>query len=223
MPLPLEPTADTASMMTYYGDDDDFTERIVSSAKNQSSFLWHVNWPEYGDQKFLEESVTRYEMMLRLMKHHPKMFIVPTYDMDVIWHTHLAFPSQYLAACQKIAGRTIHHDDDVGHDRSPAGFLSTNAAKTEQIWQAAFGSAWRKEGAMYRGEPPPWFWEDRVRAAAKPAGPTLSGSGSQARGLFNKYIVHVAGLAFGALGEEVGLRDNFLRFVPALSLAYFHA
>ena len=43
---------------------------------------------------------------------------------DNMWHTHLAFPCQYLADCRGIAGRTIHDDDDVGHDRSPSSFLA---------------------------------------------------------------------------------------------------
>ncbi len=161
--------------------------------------------------------MTRYKMMLTLMKHHPNTFIVPTYDIDAIWHTHLAFPCQYLSDCRRIAGRAIHHDDDAGQDRSPASFLSSSAAKTERLWQATFGSAWRKEGAMHRGEPPQWYWSDRARAAAMPAGkPCLlqvlpggeSPRDSQAAGLFKTYVISVVGRAFGTAGEEVRPRKR---------------
>ena len=145
--------------------DDDLVERISTSAKNQSSFLWHVRWPEYDDTEFLRESVTRYKMMLELMRENPNQFIVPTYDIDLIWHTHLAFPSLYLENCIKSAGRKIHHDDNVGHDRSPSSFLVARSAMTEQLWQSTFGTSWRKKGAMYRGEPPTWYWSDRKRAS----------------------------------------------------------
>jgi hypothetical protein len=182
-------------------------ERIESSAKNQSSFLWHVRWREYGDQKFLEDAAARYEMMLKLMREHPTTFIVPTYDIDVIWHTHLAFPCRYLTDCHRIAGRAINHDDGVGHDRSPAGFLITSAARTEKLWAAAFSSAWRKEGAMHRGEPPPWFWSDRARAAAAP--PAAPPPVSQAAGLFRNYVVQVVGRAFGALDSDEKVMPPF--------------
>ena len=178
--------------------DEDFVSRISESARNQSSFLWHVRWPEYDDATFLHEAVTRYEMMLQLMKSNPTQFIVPTYDIDLIWHTHLAFPSRYQQGCLRLAGRRINHDDKVGHDRSPNSFLSVSAAQTEQLWQAVYGTGWRKHGAMYRGEPPAWFWTNRRRAAAAPGtrmleAPSLAQAASIA--------IEVIGRAFGTTGD----------------------
>ena len=63
--------------------DAELVQRISTSAKNQSSFLWHVRWEEYDRQSFLDDSVTRYQMMLRLMKENRNQFIVPTYDMVI--------------------------------------------------------------------------------------------------------------------------------------------
>jgi hypothetical protein len=196
--------------------DADFLERIASSAKNQSSFLWHVNWPEYEDNAFLEESVQRYESMLVLMKKHPKQFIVPTYDIDNIWHTHLAFPYRYIADCSRIAGREINHYEVGGHDRSSGGFLSKSTAKTEQLWNEAFNSPWRKKGALFRGTPPSWYWSDRRRAAARPmlSVPPLQDLQSKpALGHLTQYAIEIVGRAFGtATNTEVSAAD-FLRFV----------
>jgi hypothetical protein len=212
MPSSLESTANTASMLTHYGVGDDFTTASVTILLKETFPVQPIFISPACTLAGILRS-TRYEMMLRLMRDHSKMFIVPTYAMDVIWHTHLPrFPMSVPCDCQKIAGRAIQHGDDVGHDRSPAGLLFANAAKTEQIWRASFGSTWRKEGAMHRrGEPPPWLWEDRARA---PAGPSPPGTGSQARDLFAKYIVRVAGRALGALPEEVGPWDIILHIIP---------
>ena len=98
-------------------DTSDFRSRVVKSAQQQSSLLWHLRWPEYDDALFLEESVDRYKAMLTLMGKHPNDFIVPTYDIDNMWHTHMAFPGQYLVDCLRIAGRSIGHDDSDS-DRS---------------------------------------------------------------------------------------------------------
>ena len=180
--------------------DSDFMERIASSAKNQSSFLWHVNWPEYEDKAFLEQSVLRYEMMLALMKRHPQQFIVPTYDIDNIWHTHLAFPSKYIEDCRKLAGREINHDDDVGHDRAVGGFLSKSVAKTELLWNAFFATPWRKKGGMYRGEPPTWYWSDRLRASALPQPAVMERTAPTLR-LADLHTIEIVGRAFGTAGS----------------------
>ena len=177
--------------------EEEFMERIVNSARNQSTFLWHVRWPEYDDSVFLEESVMRYKSMLQLMKDHPTQFIVPTYDIDNIWHTHLAFPSSYHEYCIEMTGHKIHHDDDVGNDRSPGSFLLASTAKTEQLWQSTFGSSWRKKGAMYRGEPPAWYWSDRSRGAVMSGLSSPSPSDPLFLSTFNNFVVTIFGRAFG--------------------------
>jgi hypothetical protein len=183
--------------------DTDFLQRIESSAENQSSFLWQVNWPEYEHCAFLEESVRRYEMMLELMKKHPRQFIVPTYDIDNIWHTHLAFPSRYKADCKRIAGREINHDDSV-NDRSSGSFLNKSSAETERLWNETFSTPWRKKGAMFRGKPPSWYWSDRRQAAARPVlvEPSLPNLQTEHNlGYFAQCAIAVIGRAFGTAGN----------------------
>ena len=139
----------------------------------------------------------RYKSMLQLMKDHPTQFIVPTYDIDNIWHTHLAFPSSYHEYCIEMTGHKIHHDDDVGNDRSPGSFLLASTAKTEQLWQSTFGSSWRKKGAMYRGEPPAWYWSDRSRGAVMSGLSSPSPSDPLFLSTFNNFVVTIFGRAFG--------------------------
>ncbi len=179
--------------------EEEFLERISASARSQSKFLWHVRWPEYDNTEFLEESVTRYEMMLRLMKENPTQFIVPTYDIDNIWHTHLAFPCRYVEDCCRLVGRPVHHDDDVGHDRSSTSFLKASSINTERLWQSSFGTAWRKEGGMYRGEPPVWYWADRLRATA-PVRSTAQAADQPALNFTS--AITILGRAFGTAGDS---------------------
>jgi hypothetical protein len=198
-----------ASVDIFSGTDSEFAERIASSAENQSSFLWHVNWPEYFDPAFLAESVNRYEMMLRLMKTHPNQLIVPTFDIDNIWRTHLAFPSRYIEDCRMLAGREINCDDEHGNNRSMAGLLVTSTSKTEKLWNASYESTWRRHGGMHRGEPPCWFWSDRQKAAAPFFPPSPSLSAAQSLPHIAQYAVHIVGRAFGtAGGTEVCSSNN---------------
>ena len=47
-----------------------------------------VSLPHFSDPEFHADSVRRYKMYLHLKKKHPKTFLVPCYDMDLVWHAH---------------------------------------------------------------------------------------------------------------------------------------
>ncbi len=49
---------------------------------------YQVSLPHYRGSGFLNEAVTRYKMYLVLKLMHKKVFLVPCYDIDLIWHTH---------------------------------------------------------------------------------------------------------------------------------------
>jgi hypothetical protein len=85
----------------------DFVEKICASAERQACMLWQLRWPVYDDPWFLREALDRYLKMLQLMKKHSRQLIIPTYDMDNMWHSHMASPSAYLNDCIRIVGREV--------------------------------------------------------------------------------------------------------------------
>eukprot|EP00961_Rhodomonas_salina_P042210 567285-Rhodomonas_salina.2 len=89
--------------------------------------------------------------MLGLMRKHPLAFIVPTYDMDLMWHTHLAFPCNYEQTCLLLAGFAVRHDHSV-NDRAAGSKLLI--ANTRQLFEKAYGYKRDKVGGMSNGEPP---------------------------------------------------------------------
>jgi hypothetical protein len=44
--------------------------------------------PHFADPDFHVDSVRRYKMYLKLKKKNVKTFLVPCYDMDLVWHAH---------------------------------------------------------------------------------------------------------------------------------------
>ena len=62
----------------------------VNSYNNSiiSRLFPQVSLPHYHDNKFLLNAITRYAMYLKLQQLHPDKFLVPCYDMDIVWHTH---------------------------------------------------------------------------------------------------------------------------------------
>ncbi len=48
-----------------------------------------TNLPHYREPWFLERAAGRYRRFLALRRRHPTQFLVPTYDIDVVWHAHM--------------------------------------------------------------------------------------------------------------------------------------
>jgi hypothetical protein len=132
---------------------------LLSSTDRQRSFLWQVSAPSFSDQTFLEEGLVNYHKFLFLKKMNiDDMIIVPTYQIDLLWHTHiLSSFAGYNQDCKAIIGVPMHHDDSF-IDRSEGGPLDTAFKATTKAWKELYGEEYRVEGAMYRGEPPKHFF-----------------------------------------------------------------
>ena len=88
----------------------------------------------------------------------------------------------------------MSHDDNAEES-----FLRACAGQTEQIWKATFGTEWRKQGGMARGEPPAWYWSDRNCAAAAAPSSTPRLPVPWRTGPLIHYAVMIVGRIFGAV------------------------
>jgi Glycine-rich domain-containing protein-like len=129
---------------------------LIGSAQRQASFLWQVSGERFMDQDFLEEGVDNYCKFLRLtpVGRQLEIVLVPTYQIDLMWHTHMLFSlDAYNSDCMRIMGSTMSHDDSLT-DRSENGLLDTSFKATRGLWIQAYGKDYIVVGGMYRGEPP---------------------------------------------------------------------
>ena len=64
-------------------------------------------------QKNLQEieiAIARYKMFLYLQSLYPHVQLVPTQEIDEIWHTHILMNTlEYIQDCQHLFGRIVHH------------------------------------------------------------------------------------------------------------------
>ncbi|XP_033752024.1 uncharacterized protein LOC117335877 [Pecten maximus] len=130
-----------------------FTYDIEKAVKRQQAFYYQVSLPHYLDKKFMSAGLKRYEKFLSLKKMNPELFIVPCYDIDLIWHTHQLHPITYKEDTVRILGTHFNHDDSV-NDRSLGSKLCTASSETQKCWQQMFGEDFSYFGAMYRGDSP---------------------------------------------------------------------
>lgn len=136
--------------------DPDFVSQlsydVASAALRQTAFHYQVSLPHYRDRKYLEGALRRYKMFLFLKQKHPEAFLVPCYDIDLIWHAHQLHPLIYKYDTERLFGRIFNHDDSV-NDRSPGSRLSIADAHVRDLWKTTFSENFSRWGAMYRGEP----------------------------------------------------------------------
>ncbi|KAF4200752.1 hypothetical protein CNMCM8927_002572 [Aspergillus lentulus] len=94
-------------------------------------YLW-IRSP--GVHGTLSRAITRYEYFLQLFKLRPGTTLVPTLDIDLVWHTHQCSASMYKTGMEKRAGRFINHDDTI-----PPGVLRTQSDETSLLFRDYFG------------------------------------------------------------------------------------
>ena len=60
----------------------------------------------------------RQVLLTALWRAHHRL-LVPTYDMDLMWHAHMSYPAAYQSDMLRIALRRVGHDDSI-NDRCAA-------------------------------------------------------------------------------------------------------
>lgn len=61
----------------------------------------------------LRRAIDRYDMLTQLFRDFPGQVLVPTLDMDLVWHTHQLSHARYRAGIKAITGKFIDHDDKI--------------------------------------------------------------------------------------------------------------
>jgi hypothetical protein len=82
----------------------------------------------------LTRAQTRYRNFLTLLRLHPGHTIVPTLDIDLVWHTHQCAPAEYAASTEAVVGRFINHDDTIAKIS-----LSVSYDATRTFYRVRFG------------------------------------------------------------------------------------
>nr|XP_036578938.1 chloroperoxidase [Colletotrichum truncatum]KAF6786321.1 chloroperoxidase [Colletotrichum truncatum] len=91
----------------------------------------------------LAQSINRYRNFFHLIGAHPGTVMVPTLDIDLVWHTHQLSPLRYRAYSKKMAGRLIDHDDEISADR-----LQELSTDMQGLWRQEFGTEYHIVAAM---------------------------------------------------------------------------
>ncbi|GIJ86994.1 hypothetical protein Asppvi_005893 [Aspergillus pseudoviridinutans] len=111
---------------------------LVDNVQRQAAFvdkmhrhLWICSPAAEGT---LRRALGRYDKFLKLFKFYPGKMMVPTLDIDLVWHTHQCSAAQYEESMRERTGRFINHDDKIGQP-----VLDGAMAETRQLFIIRFG------------------------------------------------------------------------------------
>ncbi len=71
----------------------------------QGSFLRNVLRASYNELPFLQRALDRYIRFVLLWRDTPGLLVVPMYDIDLMWHAHMAHSGAYQHDMMTIAGK----------------------------------------------------------------------------------------------------------------------
>lgn len=141
---------------------------IIEAVERQTAFADKMNvqlWIRSpAIEGTLRRAIDRYLKFLKLFKLYPDTMLVPTLDIDLVWHTHQCSAAQYRSDMLERAGRFINHDDKLSRS-----VLDNGMEKTRQLFRMRFGHeylichCWDCEAALSAVEAA----EDKIRSGPK--------------------------------------------------------
>lgn len=113
-------------MSLFHSADLDLATQLRDAVVRQAEFVEKMNAHLWIRSPALEGTlkrcIKRYKQFLLLLKSQSKTTIVPTQDIDLIWHTHQCSPSLYAKGVKAMVGRFVNHDDTIEKGKLGDGF-----------------------------------------------------------------------------------------------------
>jgi len=72
----------------------------------------------------IKSSIDKYNKFMFLIKYSNKM-LVPTIEIDIIWHSHIKQYDKYVQYCENICNKIIHHNDKIDKNNLKTAFAYT--------------------------------------------------------------------------------------------------
>ncbi|KAG9113869.1 hypothetical protein FRC07_007714, partial [Ceratobasidium sp. 392] len=123
---------------------------VVGAAMRQYKFttrMEELGWTDklyFGAHPELITSViTQYHLFLDLFAHSPSRPLVPTFLVDLGWHTHMLNAETYREDSMRLFGRYMNHDDKVEE-----GKLASAFDETSRLWKSRFNGSYSNCGCI---------------------------------------------------------------------------
>ncbi|MDY6897549.1 MAG: glycine-rich domain-containing protein-like [Cyanobacteriota bacterium] len=101
--------------------------------------LMHASEGEKLTFEQTKQALNHYSMFLCLINLYPERQLVPTQQIDRVWHSHILDTMKYAEDCQMLFGRFIHHFPYLGkRGKVDQKNLYTAFRETQKLFQQHF-------------------------------------------------------------------------------------
>ena len=97
------------------------------------------NGERLWDEERVQQALNEYKQFLALMAWYPEAALVPSDDIDEVWHTHVLNTARYQADCEAIFGRFQHHLPSVGESEEVVEEHLKGRDETARLFEESFG------------------------------------------------------------------------------------
>lgn len=85
-----------------------------------------------------------YTKFLYLTEKHIDSAIVPTKDIDEVWHAHILDTRSYIRDCNRVFGRYVHHNPFFGFGGATAeDCLESSFRSTQELFRLTFNQEYQ--------------------------------------------------------------------------------
>ncbi|CAF1256041.1 unnamed protein product [Adineta steineri] len=133
---------DSKTVFTSIKNDSSFVPSIdlTQAVIRQRYFLQNFQKHDLSERSFkqqdlsyFEQLVQNYVLFFKLARENE--MIIPTSDIDIIWHSHMRRPVHYRTVSKALCGFVLDHDDAIEQS-----ILSNNYQKTAERWKQAYNT-----------------------------------------------------------------------------------
>ena len=121
------------------------TLNLIDRLKNLESLraiAYKLINPEEGEgwtKKQTEAAIANYLRFLLLKREYPNAEIVPSQEIDRVWHLHILDTLNYAADCQAVFGQFIHHFPYFGiRGKGDRASLEATFTRTQALFKEHF-------------------------------------------------------------------------------------
>lgn len=102
--------------------------------------LMHPSYGQGWTYQQVDRAIANYKRFLLLLYLYPNSVIVPTQEIDQVWHQHILDTRKYAEDCQRLFGYFVHHSPYFGMESDSAQYvIETAFSRTQKLFAQHFG------------------------------------------------------------------------------------
>lgn len=120
-------------------------KKKLMSAKRHGGQEW--------DEGLANEAIGFYQKFLALCWAYPTLRLVPTRDIDAVWHTHILDTKKYAEDCSRVFGYFLHHNPNYSPELVGGNTYKHSAQRTVDLFREHFGHEPKGDHMLCSGFP----------------------------------------------------------------------